>query len=1316
MTRTIEEAYPLAALQAGMLFHAEYLERTATFHDVLTLTLEGAFDPEALRSSLADLVRRHPVLRTSFDLTDFSEPVQLVHATATVPWQLVDWSTIDEQEAADRLRRWRDEEHFRPHDLAVPPLLRATVHLLGRSTFALSLSFHHVILDGWSVASLVTDLLRRYAARLDGTVLPVRPLGDSYRDFVAAERAARADPASAGFWRERVSDAPAGTLPALPGFPTGDDVVSDRYHFPVAADVTRRLTRVAHDLRVPLRTVLLAAHVRVMALLTGEPDVITGVVTHGRPETESGAEVAGLFLNAVPLRLRADRASWSDLIAAVDAAYGRMLPHRRYPLFEIQQLAGRSPLFETVFDFHDFHVYGGLDGTAPVRLVRQEARETTDIPFMAIFSRGPGDGYVLTLSCHRHRFGAGQVGSIGARYLACLARLAAGPAADPRATEALIADDVARIATWNRGHGRGVGVPDGPGTLPGMVAAWAAATPDGAAVVAGDGQLTFRELWHRACHLAGRITARGIGAESVVAIGIPRSAGAVVATIAAMQAGAAVLPLDLDHPAGRLHALMADAGAGLLLTTTGEAGRFAGTGVATLVETDSPAGAPPGTLPAALPRAPGDLAAVLFTSGSTGRPKGVMLTHSSLTHYCRWQSHVLGLTGADRVAQRSPLSVDGAFLELSLAFAAGGAAVIVPTGAVIDPDAFVEAFAGHGVTATFLVPSLIAPLLQAGAFRRVPALRAVLAGGEAVPRPMVEALGEQSGATVFNIYGPTEIGVVATASPVVLGDPGALVPIGSATADITLHVLDDEWRPVPIGTPGELHIGGRQLARGYFGQPGVTADRFIPDAHSGRAGGRLYRTGDRVRWLPHGELEFLGRRDGQLKVRGVRVELGEIEARLAEHPQVLQATVVVVTQREDTVLGAYVVWSGDREGAAARLRQFCSDRLPPAMIPSHFEFLDEIPLLPNGKIDRSALPDLAVARADFLPPRDLVEARLAALWEEVLETPTVGIRDDFFALGGHSMRALRLTMRIRREFELDIPVESIFSHPTVEQLASVLRRPEHMAPGDPVVALRAQGSRIPVVFMHALGGQVFRYRKLAGLLGDDQPVYAIPARGFSDDQEPHTSLEAMAKDYAQRILEVRPEGPVIVGGFCVGGNIAVEVARQLRSQGTDVPLVTIFWSHAHDPVLPEMDDDAILMMHALAGGVVDVDRERLAGLSPDEQLTAIMEGASAAGRLDPAATDRVQARRMLRVYRANARSLIGHRHAPYPGDALLLKPEDDPYDPADDFGWPETITGHLEIAWIPGSMHNTAEEPQVLGTAATLREVLDRVNADRQGS
>jgi amino acid adenylation domain-containing protein len=1358
------DGYPLTALQQGMLFHSEFEAGSGTYHDVLTVTLDSTPATAPLRTALGDLTARHAVLRTSFDLTGFDEPVQLVHHRATVPLVEHDLSALDADTARARLLDWRTAETTAAFDWTRPPLLRVFLHRLPDGLGALTLSFHHAILDGWSVASLLTELLGRYHAHVTGTAAPpLTPPAASPRDLVAAERAAVTSGEAAAFWTATLADAPATRLPRLPrrpAPPTADarqasaaagatepaPAGTEQTSAVVDAGVARRLRELAVRLRVPLRTVLLAAHLRVLGLLSGDPDVVTGVVGHARPESEAGGEVLGLFLNTLPLRVDTRARTWSELVRRVFDAEVAVLAHREYPLFEVLRATGRAEPFDAVFDYRDFHVYAGLPGAdgAP-SIIARDFFEEINFGFCAAFTQVPPGAMAaagelaLLINHHTGEFDREQIVGIHHRYRAALAAMAADPDGDPRDPAPLLGADAAAVASWND-TAADLGPPT---TLPDLVYARAARQPDAPAVIDrpahaagpadGDGGrvTTYGELTARADALAAELVAAGVGPDTLVAVHLPRSAELVVALLAVLRAGGAYLPLDTDYPVARLRLVLDDARPAAMLTGTEHAGRLPFTGPTVLIEAPH-AGAPPpdGTV------LPGQLACVLYTSGSTGRPKGVMLEHAALVNHVRWSIEAFGFTPADRLAQRAPIGFDLATGEIFSALVSGAALVVVPSEVVADGDALAELLARERVTYLLTVPSLLAIATEHGALGRCPDLRVVVSAGEALSRPLADATIAQTRARVVNGYGPSEAAVLASwwpaddavpggavAGGAVSGGPvsggpvsggpvsgGATVPIGRGVSNTTMHVLDRDGRPLPVGTPGELFIGGAQLARGYHGRPGLTAERFVPDPS--RPGARLYRTGDLVRWLPGGALEFLGRLDGQVKVRGVRIELGDVETALAGHPAVRHCVVVV---REDLPggpgLAGYVTGDGCD---VAELRSHLRERLPEAMVPAALTVLDELPLLPNGKVHRAALPAPGAVARPYWPPRDPVEARMATIWEDLFGIDRVGIGDDFFDLGGHSLLALRLTVRLRQEFGTELPVSAVLTSPTVMGLADVLRGGSTARGG--LVTMRADGDRPPLFVMHGLGGQVFRFLPLARRLGPDQPVYGITGRGLTGDERPHTDLDAMAADYAAQIRAVRPHGPYLLIGNCIGGNIAVEVARRLRAQGERVPLVMMLWSHATRPVVEStLNDDTMLMMQALAGGPLDVDLDKLRELDPEERLRAVVEAASAEDRLAPDTADLDQARAFLEIFRANAHAVGYHRPRPYDGTVVHLYPRDDPeYAPGYDYGWGELVSATLHCDTIPGTRDTTMYEPVVSRTAIELRSWIDRVLAEDQ--
>jgi amino acid adenylation domain-containing protein len=1318
---TVVDAYPLTSLQAGMLYHSAYDAASATYHDIQTTTLRGVFDEAALGQALAELAARHAVLRTSFDLAGFSEPIQLVHSGARIPLEVTDLSGLAPTDARAGVARWLAAERGRPLDWGRPPLLRAHVHRLPLGRFALSLSFHHAILDGWSVASLVTELLRRYLARLSGDPLPVAPPSASFRDLVAAERAALRSPASEAFWREVVADAPESRLPRRPGHPHdgpgGLGTVRDH----VAADTFAGLRRAARRLGVPLRTVLLAAHLRVIGLLTGQVEVLTGMVTHARPETDAGDEVLGLFLNSVPVRITLDAPSWAELVRSVFAAEVALLPHRSYPLFEIQRLAGRSPLLDTLFDYRDFHVYGAVTGDERLEFVDDEFFEQTNLPLTAGFNRSRTEGRLeLVLSYDTAEFAAEQVAAVLELYRRALAAVT-DPDGDPGPTAPYLAGGDAEVI--ERCNATGRPMPDG--CLPELVAARAALTPDAPAVCVDGGWTSYADTLAGAHRVARLLAGHGVAGEHVVAVLLDRGPELVPALLAILVAHGAYLPLQPDDPPDRLAFMIADAGARVVVTTSALAGRLpALPGVRVIlldIESDTEPATELDTRPSGGPVAPrgrphpDSLAYVIFTSGSTGRPKGVGISHRAIANRLHWMQETFRLTDQDRVLHKTPYGFDVSVWELFWPLLAGAGLVVAPPGAHRDPDRLAELIDRERVTTLHFVPGMLEAFLDSG--RGLAGVRRVICSGEALPAALADRfLREHPAVELHNLYGPTEAAVDVTWHHCRPGEP--TVPIGRPIANTAVDILDPLGHPTPVGVAGELCLRGVQVARGYLNRPGLTAQRFVATA----SGERRYRTGDLARLRPDGEIEYLGRLDDQVKIRGQRVEPGEIRARLVEQPEIRSAAVVV----RDGVLVAYLVPEtetetpgGGRGGAGtgtgsglqgidwrARLRT----HLPEHMLPGHYVAVEALPLTRNGKLDRAALPapDGPTRRGDYRAPRDPLEARLATLWEETLGVTAVGVHDDFFELGGHSLLALRLTARLRAELGHELPIGAVLTAPTVAGLARVLRRPGGHGPAERLVPLRATGTRTPIFLVHALGGQVFRYLPLARRLGEDQPVYAVAARGLAQDGDPHATMAEMVDDYVALVREARPHGPYVLGGFCIGGNIALELARRLRSLGEDVPLVVLFFSGAGEPVVASsLQDDTALMLHALAGGPLEVDLDGLRALDPDARLHAVIQASAEAGTLAPDTADIEQARTFLRVFRANAHAVGHHRSEPYDGDVALFSPTVDPDAPLSDLGWSDVVTGSLELAPIHGEGYTILYEPQVADAAVTMRRWMD---------
>ncbi|HEX4382772.1 MAG TPA: amino acid adenylation domain-containing protein [Myxococcales bacterium] len=1117
----IEDAYPLARLQAGMIFHSE--SQPEAYHDLESLHLDGPGDPAQLRAALDRLAAMHPLLRTSFDFARFSEPLQLVHRAAVIPLAVEDWRSLSPAEQEAALLECIEADRRRGFELDQAPPLRAYLHLRGDQSHQLTLAFHHAILDGWSLASLTAELLAPQA---------LKEPASRYRDFIALEREALAAPQTRRFWSEYLDGA------ILAELPHGEATCAPRRSIDVRIDAATSagLRKLALDAGAPLKTVLLTAHLRAVSTFSGETDVVTGLVANGRPERKDAERSLGLYLNTLPLRQRLSPGSWLKLVRETFANERGLMQHRRYPLAEMQRQHG-GPLFEAVFNFTHFHVY--KDTAAKV--LDHRMFEATNFKLAANFMIDVRDPSALRLqlSIAEPALSAAQLEQIAGYYETALREMAREPA-----TESLLTPQEQHLLSvdWSTGES-----PAPEGCIHELFEAQARRTPDAPAVIAGSARLTYGELDERSNALAHYLRELGVGPESRVALCLDRSASMLVAMLGVLKAGGAYLPMEPGNPPERLRFMLEDAAAKVLITEDRLAALTAGyQGTTVRLDSDWPQIAARSTSGLPPSSSNNSCAYVIYTSGSTGVPKGVLLEHAGLVSLATWHARTYELEPGVRTTQVASLGFDAAVWEIWPTLVSGACLVVMDDETRSDPSRIVEWLAEQRITNAFL-PTPLAEAVLALPWPAGTTLRKLQTAGDRLHRHPPKGLPFQ----LFNLYGPTEATVAATGGliePGAAGEPGIGRPIGNAR----VYVLDGNLQLVPAGVAGELCIGGIGVARGYLNRPELTATKFVDNPFL--PGGRLYRTGDRCRWRDDGTLQYLGRTDQQLKIRGVRIEPGEIESALAAHPAVREAAVVAREDRPgDKRLVAYVVASAPL--ASGELREFLRGKLPEQMIPAAFVALEALPLTANGKVDRKALPAPEAEMRAPGPAATALETELIVLWEELLQAGPVGTRDDFFALGGHSLSAVTLLKRIEDRFGRPVPLASFFRAPTVEGLAALLQGRQQSQPWSPLVPIQTAGARIPFFCVHPGLGSIAGYDALARTLGDDQPFYALSAIGLATGQEPDTSVEEMAARYLTAIRAIRPEGPYLLGGHSFGGLVAFEMARQLGPRASQVFLL-----------------------------------------------------------------------------------------------------------------------------------------------------------------
>ncbi|MEU3164926.1 amino acid adenylation domain-containing protein [Streptosporangium sp. NPDC006930] len=1244
---------PLSFGQERLWFMDQFAPGTAAYTIPMTLRLTGPLDVAALERAIAAVVARHESLRTRFPPDEDGRPTAVVEERVEVPLERAE---ADGERSAIRLV---SDAAALPFDLARGPLLRTLLvrvgggnadppdaakagetreggtaeDTAGAENHVLLVALHHICGDGWSTDILAEELGASYA----GTELPEPPL--QYGDYALWQRERPVSEAALAYWRSRLAGVVPLELP-LDGRRRGEQTFAGASHgFTLRPELMEGLTRLARESGATLYMVLLAAYQVLLGRYARQDDFAIGSPVGGRPRRELES-VIGMFVNV--LAMRADLSGdpgFLELLERVRRTTTEAYEHQELPFEQlvgelgIERDVSRSPVFQAVFALQS---YGRREGTRwpglSVEPFDFEARATRFD--LELFLSEQPDGMGGLFVYNRDLFDAATIEGMAAQLEALLGAVVATPAARISELNVLPAEERDRVLACAAGPGEPY--PDGA-TLGGMFEAQVARTPGTVALEFEDERLTYAQLEGRANRLAHRLRGLGVGPGSLVAVCAERSVELVVALLGVVKAGGAYVPLDPEYPPERLAFMLADAAVPVLLAqravldvlpedpggalpvgsvdtlADAEAARMPRDGGMTTVVLDDPLDEP--DTPVEPSATSADAAYMIYTSGSTGRPKGVPNTHGGIRNRLGWMQSVYGLTGDDAVVQKTPAGFDVSVWEFFWPLVTGARLVLARPGGHRDAAYLRDLIVDRGVTTAHFVPSMLAAFLEEEGVEACGSLRRVVCSGEELTAHVAERFfARLPGTGLYNLYGPTEAAIDVSLWRCRPGD--ATVPIGHPVQNTSLYVLDRHLRPVPFGVPGELHIGGTQVAMGYHARPGLTAERFVPDPF-GTAGARLYRTGDLVRLRRDGAIEFLGRIDHQVKIRGQRIELGEIETVLRGLAGVREA---VVTVREDGAPGdrrlvAYVVpavvtagTAGDgpagtgpngaaadgtatsgtapngtatsgtaRGGTApdgtgldgAELRRALKVTLPEHMVPSAFVVLDALPLSPNGKLDRGALPAPerrgAEAAGPGAEPRTPVERAIADIWRELLEVESVGADGDFFELGGHSLVAIQAVARMRKALPVvggrAVGVMDLFKHPTVRELAALVERPA--GPAGPRSLLYELTRPGPALMTYVCipygGGSPLIFQPLADALPDGCSLHALAFPGHDPGlpDEETRPIDEVADLCVTEILE-NIEGPLALYGHCgIGGALVVEVARRLEERGRALEAVYI---------------------------------------------------------------------------------------------------------------------------------------------------------------
>ncbi|MGW1870795.1 amino acid adenylation domain-containing protein [Streptomyces mauvecolor] len=1035
----LTDVWPLTALQSGLLFHTMLNDDSWDAYQMqMAFHIEGRVDPARMRAAAQAMLDRHANLRTAFVNDLAGHQVQVVVDGVEVPWQDIDLRGLDEQARTEAFDQFLVEDHRRSFDPLTPPMLRLTLVRTEDDQSELVLTANHVLFDGWSLPILMQDLLRLYGSAGDASVLP-RVRG--FKDFLV--HLSRLDhDETARAWAEELAGVEEPTV-LLPGAASehGSSGIG-HVQVPLPLEEVRELNRRASELGVTVNTLVQGTWAVLLGQLTGRQDVVFGATVSGRPPAVTGVDsIVGMFINTLPVRVEYTQSdTLAEVLHNLQMRQAALLDHHHYGLTEIHQATGLKTLFDTLVVFESYPVDrdGLSDANSAAGIAFTGIRPSTGTHYPLTVMADADPHLRLTLQFQEHVLDRDTVEVMAGRLLRVLRQLIADPTVPVGRVDVL--EPAERVHLIEQLNSTEALTPDA--TIPALFEQQVAATPDAVAVVFEDTELTYAQVNARANRLARELVRGGAGPESVVALSLPRSAELVVGLLAVLKSGAAYLPIDPKYPSHRLEFILGEAKPQLILTDTETVSVLPKTDAPVLfygdvdfddVDLDITAGVPDlgdGDRRGAL--LADHLAYVMYTSGSSGTPKGVAITHHNVVNGVTQLAERIGAGPGRKALAGTSINFDVSAFEIFTTLVTGGTVEVVRDVLVLGER---DGWSGNVIST---VPSAFAELLDQIADRTK--VDVLVFAGEALPADLVNRAREAfPGVQIINAYGQTEsfyaTTFTASGSPAALGS----APIGSPLGNMRAYVLSPGLQPVPQGVAGELYIGGN-VGRGYRGRPDLTAERFVADPY-GTPGSRMYRTGDMARWNSEGRLEYIGRSDTQIKVRGFRIEPGEVEAAIVAHPAVAQAAVVAragAGSNAGKQLVAYVVPAEAGGITAEELREAAAERLPDFMVPAVFMTLDRLPLMPNGKLDRAALPEPEFTSGAYRAPRTTDEETLAGLFGEVLGLERVGIDDNFFTLGGHSLLATRLISRIRTVLGAEVPIKVVFGSPTVAELATHL--------------------------------------------------------------------------------------------------------------------------------------------------------------------------------------------------------------------------------------------------------------------------------------
>ncbi len=1342
-TRTDEAPLPLSFAQQRLWFISEMNPQASASYNVpIHLEIKGELDLEALEYSFNQLLQRHEIFRTRYPLSDEEAPFQEILPYTAVPLPLTNLAALPAKEKEAQARKMRQQNAQTPFNLQQGPLYRIHVLRLENARHQLLFTIHHIAFDAWSTSLFLREVVAHYLHKTTGLLPPLPDSKVQYADFTLWQQAQLTPEVldeQLAFWREHLAHAPASlALPTDKPRPQVQTSNGDIYSFSLPSEQARQVKKWTQTNGTTLFVSLLTAFYGLLYRYANQEDIVVGtpIANRNHPDLKN---IIGFFLNTVALRAHIEEAmTWQTLLQQVRDTMVAAQHHQEFPFKNLVQALlpdrdpSRHPLFQVMFVLHNQGDAGQLPGNLPIQLSQLGEGTKTAKFDLLLELQETAEGFSASLEYNTDLFEAETVQRLAAHFQQMVAAMVSEPDQPIAQARLLTPQEQQQIASWND-----TAVSIDPNQLVHhRFEAQAAETPEATAVQFGSERLTYAELEARANQLAHFLQAQGVQPGDRVGILLPRSLAMITAVLATLKAGAGYVPLDPNYPTDRLQLMMQQAQTKLLLTHSSLPQADLRCPAHSVDKLDLAAYCADRVTAVIHPELP---VYIIFTSGSTGQPKGVTLPHRALNNVLAWQQRATTLQRPARTLQFTSLSFDVHFQEMFVTWQDGGTLVLVADEVRRDGEQLLAYIQKHKIERLFLPFVALHNLAEAAQWQQSypDSLQEVITAGEALhATPAIRELFTRlPDCVLHNHYGPSESHVVTqyTLGP----DPQQwpdLPPIGTPIDNTQIYLLDSSMKPVPIGVPGELYIGGQNLALGYYNQPELTAERFVPlPVISNRLSVNglpitdyrlpltVYRTGDLARYLPDGNIQYLGRNDFQVKIRGHRIELGEIEAVLNEQPMVHQA----VVQAHKPAHGAHqliaYVKTSEQDGLND-LHLALRQRLPAYMVPAHFVQLEQFPLTPSGKINRRALPvpeKLDVVRAaPYVAANSELQKRLVRVWEEVLGVSPIGIHDNFFELGGHSLLALRLVAAMHKETAVKIPLPRLFQEGTIAALAAYISDPTAESSLSPLVKLRAgDAEREPLVLVHPGSGQVLPYLKLVNALSADQPVYGLQSVGLLPDTAAQTGVTAMAATYLQALDEAQVKRPYHLVGWSMGGMVALEMARQLDAAGSPAGSLTLIDTFAPSSSAAETNETTLLQWFAQDTGYLTPSVQPT--LLPDEasleaQLRHLWPQLQATGNM-PAGLTLRDLQHQFAVFQANYAAMQAYEPEKYALPVNLITAKTSAKSVRNKWlGWKKYLRKR-SVEVLPGTHFSLLQEPATVKRIAAQLTQLLPTQADVRG-